>query len=143
MTDKQMQLWGWLCRQGPKTVLATFAALKIDTNDFFSVVGSMKHDLEKTTSRKLKVAKPLDELGKIHELRFDRMKKVKKAKRAKKARAIERQYWAIVGLREKGASWNDIVSYLSRYHKLKVTREYLHKVMSQLADKYGEANENA
>lgn len=143
MTDKQIKLWAWLCRQGPKTVLATFANATIDADIFFSVVGSMKHDLEKTMSRKLNVAKPLEELGKIHELRFDRMQKVKKVKGAKKARQIERQYWAIVGLREKGASWADIVSYLKRFHKLSVTREYLSKTMSVLAEKYGEDHENA
>ncbi len=142
MTDKQMQLWAWLCRQGPKTVLATLANAQIDADSFFSEVAGMKHHLEKTTSRKLKAAKPLEELGKIHELRFDRMKKIKKAKKAKKARAIELQFWVIVGLREKGASWNEIVSYLSRYNKLKITREYLSKTMLVLADKYIKDHEN-
>lgn len=143
MTEAERSLWQWLAKQGPKTILATLSAAEVDTEKLFSVIKSIKHEVETVTSRKLKRAKPLEDLGLVHELRLDRMKKVKKAKKAKKARAIERQYFAILKLREKGASWNDVVSYLKRYNKLTVTREYLHKVMSQLAEKYGEGHENA
>lgn len=142
MTESERSLWQWLAKQGPKTILATFSAAEVDPEKLFPVIKSMKHEVESVTSRKLKRAKPLEDLGLVHELRLDRMKKVKKAKKAKKAIAIERQFFAIQKLREKGASWNDVVSYLKRYNKLKVTREYLYKVMLQLAEKYGEANED-
>ncbi len=141
MTDIQLELWQWLTRQGPKTILDVITATNTNVELFFSQVKNMRHRLEKTTSRKIdekKIAQPLCEMERIHELRMDRMRKVKKAKSKKKALAIERQYYTIKSLRKKGASWNEIVEYLTRYHRLNVTRQYLYSVMTELTQKYEE-----
>lgn len=134
MTDTEIKLWQWFQRQGPKTVDAVFETAAINRSKFFGKVAAMRHQLEKTGRRKAQSL--TSDLEKIHELRFDRMKSLHKKKKARKANAIELRYYVIKKLRNEGGSWADIRAYLKRYHRLDISRDYLHRIWKELVLKY-------
>lgn len=134
MKDKDTKLLVWFSRQGEKTVQEVFSRADLDLNKLLEAAAEVRHLKEFSTRRKTAV--PLDELEKVHELRFDRLKKDRKKRSSKKALKIEREYFLIKRLREKGGEWQDILEYLKRYKKLEVSLGYLFKILGELDEKY-------
>jgi|GEM_PF-2841095 len=148
MNDREIELWSWLSKQGPKTIETVFERAGVSRKQIFRSTSQLKYEIEKggrrkagdsdTPEQRVAIKAKLDE---THELRFDRMVRKRKKKNSPKAMKIRRNYYVIKGLRERGGSWEDIRIYLKRSLKLDVSRGYFAKIWAELENEFTPRNE--
>lgn len=133
-TEHEQNLWRWLISQGFMTVDTVFSESNTDRSTFFKAAEKYRHLILKADRRKFEDDDKT--LMEVHRLRMDRMIKKRRKKKSVKALKIERQYQSIKIFRKEGKTWNDIMEYLKRYQRLRVSRGYFMKIWKQLEEQH-------
>ena len=142
--DYRKKLINWFARQNDTTQIEVFKLtqdyIKRYTENkqptpqvhfafFLKALISMSSIEQKLRKKELNS----NEIKKAQALIINRIKTQKKSKTAKKAYKIKVLFYDLKRLHEEeNLSFNDLVNYLSKMHKLKVTKAYLIKIYNKL-----------